>query len=91
VVKIIDDKQLIINAGTENDIKVNDIFEIYEVGEEVKNPIINESLGVLDFIKATIVAVQVTPKMSVCRNKENIATSSALRNLTMWGTFSNSV
>lgn len=67
VIKIIDDKTIVINAGSENYIKKDDKFEIFEVGKEVFDPDTKESLGTLDTIKIVLTVVTVLPKMCICQ------------------------
>ena len=67
VVKIIDSKNIVINAGKENYIKKGDKFEIYIKGEEVKDLDGKTSLGTLDTIKDTLTVITVFPKMCVCQ------------------------
>jgi len=69
VIKIIDDMQIVINAGTEYGIKNGDKFEIYLKGIEIFDPVTNEALGTLDFIKARVQAFTVYPKMTICKNE----------------------
>lgn len=68
VVKIIDDETIVINAGKKNGIKLGNKFEIYDTGEEIFDPDTNESLGTLDTIKETVKAINVLPKMCICRH-----------------------
>jgi len=67
VVKIIDDKQIVVNVGSENNIKRGDEFEIYQMGVEVFDNETNESLGTLDYIKGYVEATTVYPLMSLCK------------------------
>lgn len=80
VIKIIDDYRIVINSGHEDGVKKGDNFDIYVPGEEVIDPVTNESLGTLDFIKATVVATQIFPKMSICENAD-VQTYSLIPNL----------
>ncbi len=68
VIKIVDDETLIINAGYNDGIETGDRFEIYSTGEEIKDPDTNETLGILDYIKEKVEAIDVFPKMCVCRH-----------------------
>lgn len=68
IVRIIDDQTLVINAGYNDGIKSGDKFEIYTSGEEIKDPDTDEVLGTLDYIKEKVEAVDVFPKMSICRH-----------------------
>lgn len=66
IVKIIDEKSIVINAGKENYIKKGDKFEIYSIGKEIKD-LNGSSLGTLDTIKEIVTVVSVFPKMCVCQ------------------------
>ena len=68
VVKIIDDYNVVINAGRNYDIEIDDIFEIFITGEEILDPETKESLGTLDTVKARIKVITVYDKMSLCTN-----------------------
>lgn len=68
VIKIIDDETIVINAGSLHGIKEGDKFEIYQDGEEIKDPETGEILGMLDTIKEQVEAVNVFPKMCICRH-----------------------
>ena len=69
IIRIIDDRTVIINGGSENDIFTNDIFQIYELGDKIVDPETNEELGFLEQIKDTIIAVNVMEKMTICTKK----------------------
>lgn len=71
VIKIINDTSLVINSGTLDSVKKGDEFEIFQPGCEVLDPETNESLGALDYIKATVRVESALPKMSVCINTES--------------------
>lgn len=66
VVKIIDSENIVINAGKDNYIKKGDKFEIFVVGEEIKD-LDGKNLGTLDTIKDTVTVVTVLPKMCICQ------------------------
>ena len=69
VVKIIDPRQIIINAGKDNGINKDSKFEIFGPGEEVIDPTTNESLGYIDLIKAEVIPSSIYDKMCVCKGK----------------------
>ncbi|MBC1284389.1 hypothetical protein [Listeria booriae] len=71
VVKIIDDERIVINAGTENGIKIHQQLSIIDKeGDEVIDPDTGASLGSLDIVKAIVEVEATYPKMSVCVNPE---------------------
>lgn len=52
-------------AGSDHGVQKGMIFVIYELGEEVTDPVTGESLGRLELHKATVAITQVQPKVSV--------------------------
>ncbi|MCM3079606.1 hypothetical protein [Brevibacillus invocatus] len=70
VVKIIDEYNIVVNAGFEDDIEKEDKLEIYIPGTEVIDPDTLESLGTLDSIKAYLVVKHVFARMCICQNAE---------------------
>ena len=70
VIKIINEYNIVINAGSEQGLSRHDQLEIFVPGEEVLDPDTNESLGTLDFIKAYISVKDLFPKMAICENSE---------------------
>lgn len=68
IIKIIDDETIVINAGTQNNIKEGAKFEIYEIGNDIIDPETKENLGSLDTIKDTVEAINVLEKMCICRH-----------------------
>lgn len=84
IAKIVDEYSVVINGGLDVKVFPGDIFEIYTRGQEITDPYTQESLGTLDFVKAKIVARDVFPRMSVCRNQDQIADFKAM-SLTILG------
>lgn len=74
IAKIVDEYTVVINAGSNQGINRGKTFEIYSLGSEVTDPDTGASLGTLDYVKAKIVATDVFPKMSVCKNRDQMAT-----------------
>lgn len=66
VIEIINEYNLIINYGLENNAKQGDRLRIVERGEEVKDPNTRESLGTLDAIKTVVSVKSAYNKFSVC-------------------------
>jgi len=77
IIKIVDDKNLIINIGLEDGVAANEKFQIFEQGIEIVDPSTGEALGNLDFIKATVTAISVLPKMSICQSIKRTSTDLA--------------
>uniref|UniRef100_UPI00403F6243 hypothetical protein n=1 Tax=Lentilactobacillus hilgardii TaxID=1588 RepID=UPI00403F6243 len=65
VIRILNDTELLINLGSNDDVRYDQHFEIYEPGEEVRDPLTNKSLGTLDYVKANVEATEVHEAFSV--------------------------
>lgn len=71
VVKIINEYQIVVNAGSNDTFYEGDEMEIYEPGQEVTDPDTGESLGTLDYVKAKLYIIDIFPKMCICENRES--------------------
>lgn len=68
VIKIIDEYNIVINGGINDDISLKDEIEIFIKGDEIFDPYNdNKSLGTLDFIKETLTVTQASLDFSVCQ------------------------
>ena len=65
VAEVLDEKKIIINRGSDDQIKKGDRFLIYELTKEIMDPETHESLGRLEVSKGTGIAIQVQEKMTV--------------------------
>jgi hypothetical protein len=70
IVKIIDDNQVVVNGGKNQNIKRGDVLEIYKSGGSISDPETGEDLGTLDYVKAIIKVVTPYEKMSLCESAE---------------------
>ncbi|MBC1499349.1 hypothetical protein HB943_01950 [Listeria weihenstephanensis] len=69
IIKIIDQKRVVINAGSNSQIKKGDLLTVLdEVGEEVTDPETGHHLGRLDIYKAQLEVEIVYAKMAICIN-----------------------
>lgn len=68
VIKIIDDTSLIVNAGIENDVSVNDVMEIYGESEPIFDPQTKENLGKFNVVKDRLKVTKVYEKMCICES-----------------------
>ena len=82
IVKILDEYNVVINAGLNNDVKQNDKFQILDKkGSQVVDPDTNEVIGQIDLIKATVEVSDLHEKMCVCASqthsyyKDNVLSS----------------
>ncbi|MHB7978947.1 hypothetical protein CF067_00815 [Clostridium sporogenes] len=78
IIKIIDEYNVVVNAGSIDGIKENDILEIFIKGEPIKDPDTKEELGTLDTIKAKLIVNQNFPKFCICGNKKAVSLPTAL-------------
>lgn len=75
IAKIISTTELVINAGSKQNINVGDKFEIIDkVGSEpVMDPDTGKSLGTLDIIKGMVEVTAVYPNMSIVQSERTIS------------------
>lgn len=93
IVRILNDMEIVINGGHEHGLQEGDLLEIFIIGEEIKDPDTDESLGTLDIIKGKVEIKTIYPKMSLCKSAEfiTVKTSSPLDQLTKsWGAYATS-
>lgn len=67
VVKIFDETALLVNLGSNDGLKRGDLLAVVEKGDEVADPETGESLGVLELVKAELIASDVQERMSILR------------------------
>jgi len=72
VIKKVDDYKIAINKGSNDNIKKNDIFMIFEKGEELFDPDSKESLGFLEIPKLKMKVFNIQEKMSLLESAETI-------------------
>lgn len=67
IAKIISTKQIVVNAGSNDGLKVGDKLEIIDkFGDEpIVDPDTGESLGTLDLIKGNVIVSKVYPHMAI--------------------------
>lgn len=68
VVYLIDEENIVINAGSNKNVKKGDHFLIYGLSDEVFDIDNNESLGKLELVRGEGVVVHVQEKMSIVRS-----------------------
>lgn len=75
IAKIISTTELVINAGSKQNINVGDKFEIIDkVGSEpVMDPDTGKNLGTLDIIKGMVEVTAVYPNMSIVQSERTIS------------------
>ncbi|MEQ6854456.1 hypothetical protein AAHH17_08275 [Lysinibacillus capsici] len=82
IIKIINEFELVVNAGKNAGITREQTLEVFVPGEEVKDPFTGEILGNLDFIKAYLTVKDVYDKMCICENK---ARTTSILTTSAWG------
>lgn len=70
VVRILDDKKVIVDLGSDDKVKEGMKFVIYEQSEEIFDPDTGDSLGIIDIIKHRLKVVNVMEKMSIMESDE---------------------
>jgi len=68
VAKVLDSYNVVINKGSTNGIMEGDRFLIYELTEDIKDPISGESLGPLELTKGTGKVIDVYEKKAVVQS-----------------------
>lgn len=67
IAQIIDETRLILNVGTRDGVQANQVFLIYQEGEEVFDPETKESLGKFEIPKGKVIIETVQERMSFAR------------------------
>lgn len=70
VAQVINNYELVINAGSNKGITEGSRFLVYSLGKEVVDPDTNESLGKLEIIKGIGKVIHVQEKMSTIKSTE---------------------
>ncbi|MBN2091785.1 hypothetical protein JW964_19375 [candidate division KSB1 bacterium] len=72
VAHIIDETRVILNIGEKQGVKLDQIFLIYQEGDEVFDPDTNESLGKVELPKGRVVVEHVQEKMAIAATEKKI-------------------
>jgi|SRR5699024_727628 len=79
IVKILDEYNVVINAGLSHGLKQGDQFQILDKeGSDVIDPDTQEVIGKLDLIKATVSVTELQEKMCICSSQQFIKMNSLL-------------
>lgn len=73
VAKIIDEYRVVLNIGYDKNVEEGMRFIIYELGDEIKDPDTDESLGNYENVKAKVRIVNVSEKFSTAESDETIS------------------
>ncbi len=66
IAKIVDERTVVINRGSEADVREGMKFAIFAGGDTVTDPDTGESLGTWEVVKGTVKTTHVQEKLSVC-------------------------
>lgn len=73
IVKILDEYNIVINAGISHNIEQGDRFQILDKESSVvKDPDTNVVIGTLDLIKATLIVTELHDNMCICSSESTI-------------------
>ncbi len=70
VAHIVDETRVILNIGEKQGVKLNQIFLIYQEGDEVFDPDTKESLGKVELPKGRVVVEHVQEKMAIAATEK---------------------
>ena len=84
VIRILNSKTVVTNAGSIDGFEKGDILEIYEDPEPIIDPESNEILGALPQQKGLIRIIDVSERMSVCENVQREEISNPANVLNAW-------
>ena len=71
VIRILDKNTLIINSGTNAEMELGDIVQVYEFGEELKD-LDGSTLANFEHVKGELKIIRVEPSFSVCKSNKTI-------------------
>jgi hypothetical protein len=79
IVKIIDSRTIVIDRGWKHGVKESTVFEIYQIGDVLRDPDTGEVLDTLDFIKGKVMASTVYENITRCKtlNKHKVSNTLA--------------
>src|SRR3546814_12312901 len=85
VIKIIDDYSLVINRGSEHDIRVHSKFLIFGAGEQLVDPDTGEALGMLELVRGKARVIHVQANMSTLTSDDFDVTPGTKRTIKRQG------
>lgn len=65
IIRILDEQNVLINAGYEQGVRPGDLFHIIQIGEDITDPDTAEILGKLEIVKAAVEAYHVQERMTL--------------------------
>lgn len=74
VAKVIDEFQVVINKGRDDGLKQGDKYLVYGLGEEIVDPVTNESLGQLELVRGRAKVVHLQSRIATLESIETYTT-----------------
>ena len=68
IAQVVDGETLVINRGSQDGITENDRFLVYEIGEQISDPITLEPLGKLEVVKGTATVFHLQDRISTIKS-----------------------
>jgi hypothetical protein len=87
VIKIIDENSIVINRGSNDGVKINDVCLVFEIGEELFDPDSGESLGNLEYVKGNGKVTHVQDKISTVETNETKKTKKIRKPISTFSQF----
>jgi hypothetical protein len=81
VAKVRDEYCLVLNKGSNDNLKVGQRFLIYSIGEEIIDPDTQKSLGQLEIVKGTGKITHLQPTMSTIQSDMKTSPSKTIRRI----------
>ncbi len=85
VAKVISEDEVIINKGTNHDVKSGQTFLIYSIGEEIKDPDSGEILEALEIVRGTGKITHVQEKIAYLKSNMKAPTSTIRKKSPSYG------
>jgi len=70
VAQVVDLLTLVINRGSDDNVKMGQRFLVYGIGEDVIDPDTQQSLGALEVVRGTGVVTHLQPKLAVLKSDQ---------------------
>jgi hypothetical protein len=75
VAKVINNYTVVINRGSKDGIKIGDRFLIYELTDDIKDPLDGRSLGPLELTKGTGMVINVDEKKATVQSDRRVTSA----------------
>jgi hypothetical protein len=79
VAHVVSGIKIVLNKGSDDDIKLNQRFVIFGLGEEIVDPQTNRSLGRLEEVRGTVKVIHLQPKMATAESDKKVSSPKTVR------------